>query len=515
MERGPIRQNKAAYDSAWARLVNYLGDDRASVVEYLMTNVLPDRKFFMTAWVGHTPHLGNHTTARGESAHSWLKSHMHSHKAGMANSFENIADAVTHQLTTNTVHLENGRISSLSGIKLPFKSLHGKISIHALHLVQEQYQLWKKNSKAQSGGADTTKCTGSLWATMGIPCWHMLDEIFAKEDEVTPSHFHLQWNLQYHPDKPDEEDYDFDADFNTLKEELPANHCGVQTHTSPEPGKIQIFLASQDFSSRSSRFHLKIIKLLKTQDFSFHFEINFIPPILTHSSPFHLSLFPFASHFLCMGFSLCWFIASTAVHARSDGLERLQLVGMAIPTAWSFSSSSGSYSDELEQLQLVGIASRRAGEAPGRRDSFPTNWSLSSSSGSYSDKLELLQLVGKQFRRAGEAPGRRIASRRAGEAVCRSYPDGLGPLQLVGIASRTAGEAPVCRKLSRRPGASPARREAIRQAGAAPVRRELFRQAGAAPVRRNSFPTSWRGSSLSRSYPDGLGPLQLVRIASR
>ncbi|KAI7962234.1 hypothetical protein MJO28_000328 [Puccinia striiformis f. sp. tritici] len=218
-------KTKAAYDSAWARLVNYLGDDRASVVKYLMTNVLPDRKFFMTAWVGHTPHLGNHTTARGESAHSWLKSHMHSHKAGMANSFENIADAVTHQLTTNTVHLENGRISSLSGIELPFKSLHGKISIHALHLVQEQYQLWKKNTKAQSGGADTTKCTGSLWATMGIPCWHMLDEIFAKEDEVTPSHFHLQWNLRYHPDKPDEEeDYDFDADFNTLKEELLANH---------------------------------------------------------------------------------------------------------------------------------------------------------------------------------------------------------------------------------------------------------------------------------------------------
>ncbi|KNE87786.1 hypothetical protein PSTG_18823, partial [Puccinia striiformis f. sp. tritici PST-78] len=108
---------------------------------------------------------------------------MHSHKAGMANRFENIADAVTHQLTTNTVHLENGRISSLSGIKLPFKSLHGKISIHALHLLQEQYPLWKKNSKAQSGGADTTKCSGSLWATMGIPCWHMLDEIFAKEDE--------------------------------------------------------------------------------------------------------------------------------------------------------------------------------------------------------------------------------------------------------------------------------------------------------------------------------------------
>ncbi|POV99218.1 hypothetical protein PSHT_13631 [Puccinia striiformis] len=79
--------------------------------------------------------------------------------------------------------------------------------------------------KGPIGGADTTKCTGSLWATMGIPCWHMLDEIFAKEDEVTPSHFHLQWNLRYHPDKPDEEeDYDFDADFNTLKEELLANH---------------------------------------------------------------------------------------------------------------------------------------------------------------------------------------------------------------------------------------------------------------------------------------------------
>ncbi|POV96860.1 hypothetical protein PSTT_15412 [Puccinia striiformis] len=202
-------KTEAAYDSAWARLVNYLGDDRASVVEYLMTNVLPDRKFFMTAWVGHTPHLGNHTTARGESAHSWLKSHMHSHKA-VDNQHGPFGEWADIFIVGDRIAVQ---VSAWKDIYPCTPPGAGTVST-----MEEEF-------KGPIGGADTTKCTGSLWATMGIPCWHMLDEIFAKEDEVTPSHFHLQWNLRYHPDKPDEEeDYDFDADFNTLKEELLANH---------------------------------------------------------------------------------------------------------------------------------------------------------------------------------------------------------------------------------------------------------------------------------------------------
>jgi hypothetical protein len=144
--------------------------------------------------------LGNQTTARGESADSWLKSNLTSHKADMANIFEHIADAVSDQLTNNVVNLENQRISSLSGIEAPFKALHTCVSIHALHLVHAQYKLWKEKKGAKAGGAEVSECTGSLKASMGIPCWHMLADIFERGDDVQLSDFHPQWNLRYNPD---------------------------------------------------------------------------------------------------------------------------------------------------------------------------------------------------------------------------------------------------------------------------------------------------------------------------
>ncbi|KAI7933241.1 hypothetical protein MJO29_016956 [Puccinia striiformis f. sp. tritici] len=129
----------------------------------------------------------------------------------------------------------------------------------------------------------------------------------------------------------------------------------------------------------------------------------------------------------------------------------------SLPTAWSFSSSSGSYSDELErpqavgklldkreplqlvgklfrrtgELQLVGIASRRAGEAPGRQEATPTAWRGPSLSESLYDKLERPQAVGKLLQRPGAPPACRSSFLMAWglSSSSESDSDKLGPLQ--------------------------------------------------------------------------------------
>ncbi|KAA1070805.1 hypothetical protein PGT21_024361 [Puccinia graminis f. sp. tritici] len=94
--------------------------------------------------------------------------------------FEKIADAVTKQVTRNVVNLENQAVSSCPGIEPPFKHLHACVLIHALHLANAQHKIWKEKACAKAGGADDSECTGSYKASMGIPCWHMVEKPKAK-----------------------------------------------------------------------------------------------------------------------------------------------------------------------------------------------------------------------------------------------------------------------------------------------------------------------------------------------
>jgi hypothetical protein len=194
-------KDEDAYEEAWAKLQTYLAD-RPSVLDYLIKNIIPDRELFMTPWIGQTCHLGNDTTSRGESAHAWLKSYVTSHKKDLGSAFEAISISVDRQVTGVVAQIANEKQKGKSGIPQCLRPLNTKVSIHAIVMLQRQWDLYKKNRHATAGGVDLDECTGSLWATMGIPCWHMLEGILERSGVVEITDIHDQWKLYYDPNEP-------------------------------------------------------------------------------------------------------------------------------------------------------------------------------------------------------------------------------------------------------------------------------------------------------------------------
>ena len=194
-------RDEDAYEDAWGKLQLYLAD-RASVLDYLIKNIIPDRELFMRPWIGQTAHLGNNTTARGESAHSWLKKHVNSHKKDMASVFEKIADTVDYQVTSIVTEISNEKQKGKSGIPECLRPLNTKVSIHAIVMLEQQWDLYQKNRDAAAKGVELDECTGSLWATMGVPCWHMLVDILDNKGVVETTDIHDQWKLYYDPEDP-------------------------------------------------------------------------------------------------------------------------------------------------------------------------------------------------------------------------------------------------------------------------------------------------------------------------
>ncbi|EHS63106.1 uncharacterized protein PGTG_21436 [Puccinia graminis f. sp. tritici CRL 75-36-700-3] len=216
-------KDEDAYDDAWGKLQMYLAD-RASVLDYLIKNIILDRELFMRPWIGQTAHLGNHTTARGESAHSWLKKHVTSHKTDFATVFEKIAQTVDYQVTSVVTQISNEKQKGKSGLPETFRPLNTKVSIHAIVMLEWQRDLYLKNRDSAAKGVDLDECTGSLWATMGIPCWHMLADILEDSGVVETTNIHDQWKLYYTPDDPNAEPpYDFHEDYAAMKEEILAD----------------------------------------------------------------------------------------------------------------------------------------------------------------------------------------------------------------------------------------------------------------------------------------------------
>ena len=85
--------DESAYDENWARLMKLL-KERSQVVEYLQKNILPHQQLFMTAWAGKSAHLGNISSSRAESGHSFIKKYILTNRMNMAKVFLTLSGAV-------------------------------------------------------------------------------------------------------------------------------------------------------------------------------------------------------------------------------------------------------------------------------------------------------------------------------------------------------------------------------------------------------------------------------------
>ncbi|KAI9601342.1 hypothetical protein H4Q26_001158 [Puccinia striiformis f. sp. tritici PST-130] len=90
------------------------------------------------------------------------------------------------------------------------KSLHGKISAHALDIALEQFKKTMKLEKAklektmgqstQEINQEDGKCTESFTTANGIPCAHKMEQILQTHGCIEPSDFHFQWHVNYNPE---------------------------------------------------------------------------------------------------------------------------------------------------------------------------------------------------------------------------------------------------------------------------------------------------------------------------
>ncbi|KAA1069237.1 hypothetical protein PGT21_017328 [Puccinia graminis f. sp. tritici] len=91
-------------------------------------------------------------------------------------------------------------------------------------MLKIQMDLYNKNKDAAAGGVDFDECSGTLFASMGIHCWHMLADILEERGVVETVNIHDQWKLYYDPDnllgQNAEPPYNFHDDYAALKEEI-------------------------------------------------------------------------------------------------------------------------------------------------------------------------------------------------------------------------------------------------------------------------------------------------------
>lgn len=189
--------DESAYDENWARLIKLL-KDRSQVVEYLQKNVLPHRQLFMTAWAGKSAHLGNISSSRAESGHSFIKKYVMTNRMNMAKVFQTLCGAIDRQLEQVVSGLSHEMTKWLSHVPPCFRPLRGKISCHAASIAKEQYLKLKQMEKDGEDLKDP--CTGTFTTSMGIPCSHQIREILETKGVLEPEDFHLQWNICYNPE---------------------------------------------------------------------------------------------------------------------------------------------------------------------------------------------------------------------------------------------------------------------------------------------------------------------------
>ena len=189
--------DESAYDENWARLMKLL-KERSQVVEYLQKNILPHRQLFMTAWAGKLAHLGNISSSRAESGHSFIKKYILTNRMNMAKVFLTLSGEVDRQLEQIVSRQSHEMTKWLSHVPSALRPLHGKISCYASSLAKEQYQKLKQMDK--EGGDQENPCSGTFTTSMGIPCAHRMKDILEQKGQLEPDDFHLQWHLRYNPE---------------------------------------------------------------------------------------------------------------------------------------------------------------------------------------------------------------------------------------------------------------------------------------------------------------------------
>ena len=133
----------------------------------------PYHQYFVRAWVDQHFNGGLSATSRLEGAHHVLKNWIGAPTKDLTRVWQSIRLAITSQLNEN--HAVKHRQAQVTPASLSgrfYYQLVGKISHFGLHALRKQHELWRQHKSEQNPPA----CTGSWSRSMGMPCWHMIQE---------------------------------------------------------------------------------------------------------------------------------------------------------------------------------------------------------------------------------------------------------------------------------------------------------------------------------------------------
>jgi len=184
----------AAYDEALASLRSFLSARSCSVLDYMENHILPEKEYFVKAWAGHKPHMGNGATSIVESAHAYIKGFLPSAKGDFLTLWEAIATAADNQLqriiqeTATQIQRPFNHTAYYPGIH----TLRGRVSNPGFQLLFKQFDILKKSE-------GVLPCTRTWMDTYGIPCAHEIKHLLEFRGHLEVEDIHPQWRLKYNP----------------------------------------------------------------------------------------------------------------------------------------------------------------------------------------------------------------------------------------------------------------------------------------------------------------------------
>jgi hypothetical protein len=196
-------------DTAWSEFKIKYGQVYRPVVDYIEDEWLRygTARHFLHCYTGHVLHFGNSTTSRAEGAHWILKRDLQMvSKNDLLSCIRSFEQTVKAQHRALKDRLDDARIRQPIKLLIPFyRDVINKVSPHALHKVHaiyEQYLPLHPRNHRKPPIPDG--CTGVTTATMGIPCIHVIKQLYDTQQSLNMRDFHRHWHITQELEGEDE-----------------------------------------------------------------------------------------------------------------------------------------------------------------------------------------------------------------------------------------------------------------------------------------------------------------------
>jgi hypothetical protein len=126
--------------------------------EYIISNVIPLKKFIVQAWTNSVRHFGNTATSRAEGQHRVIKEYFNSSTGDLLTAVNNLHLSNKNQFCEFDATMEREKITVHHRHDPMYDNVRGKISSTALELVQMQI----------SAPRPRKECSGAFIAFMGL-----------------------------------------------------------------------------------------------------------------------------------------------------------------------------------------------------------------------------------------------------------------------------------------------------------------------------------------------------------